>query len=279
MDRKALPLVTINIPTYNQQGYIARAIESCLAQDYSNLEIVVSDDCSTDNTYHIAKKFESNKVRVHQTPQNSGRVKNYRYALYELAKGEWVANLDGDDYYNDAAFISIAVKQLSLHPSCVMYVGGAATLDEPTGKIQQAPIFLKENITGLKGTDYVLNFYKYGQVGQHFAVLYNRALALETDFYILDSLGSDTDSICRLALKGDVLVQKKWVGVWTSHGANVSYTLDMTGVEKELKMLEHIGEAARRYLPAATVEKWLAESKRLKYKQALYASLPSLSFG
>src|SRR5215211_5388789 len=159
-----------------------------------------------------------------------GRVANYRHALYNLSGGEWVVNLDGDDYYTDPTFISGAVELLAKNPSSVMYAAGASAQDERTGRVHNSPIYLKNDVTVLKGTEYVLNFYKYGTIGQHFSVLYNRALALETDLYILDSLGADTDSICRLALKGDVIIQKKWVGVWTSHAANASYTLNMANV-------------------------------------------------
>jgi glycosyltransferase involved in cell wall biosynthesis len=274
----AQPLVTITIPTYNQEKYIGRAIESCLQQDYPNLEIVVSDDCSTDNTFSIASSYTSDKIKVFRTPQNVGRVKNYRHALYHLASGDWVVNLDGDDQYNNSTFLSEAVRLLQENPGCVMYACGASSLDEATGIISPSPIYLKDKVTVLKGTDYVLNFYKYGQIGQHFAVLYNRPLALQTDFYTLDSLGADTDSICRLALKGNVLVHKKWVGVWTSHGSNASYSLDTVQVNKELRMLEHIGEAAKDHLPAHVVEHWLRQSKQLKFKQALWGSMPQLSF-
>jgi glycosyltransferase involved in cell wall biosynthesis len=271
------PLVTINIPTYNQEKYIAKAIRSAIDQDYPNLQINVSDDCSTDNTLKIAKTFEREQVKVFKTSTNAGRVANYRNMLYNLSKGEWVVNLDGDDCYNDPTFISEAVELLTMHPSCVMYVAGSSSLDEETGKIQKAPIYLKNVVTILKGTDYVLNFYKYGQIGQHFSVIYNRDIALQTNFYILDSLGADTDSICRLALKGNVIVHKKWIGVWTSHSRNASYTLHMTNVQKELNMLEHVASAARNYLPGKTVDRWLKESKQLKLKNSLYFSLPSFS--
>lgn len=272
------PLVTIHIPTYNQEKYITRAIKSALSQDYPNLQVIVSDDCSTDNTLDVAKQLVDNRLKVCSTPKNIGRVANYRHILYNLSAGEWVVNLDGDDYYTSPNFISEAVCLLQQHPSCVMYVGGASSQNEETGIISHSPIFLKQDITVLKGTDYVLNFYKYGQIGQHFAALYKRDLALQTDFYVLDSLGADTDSICRLALKGDVLVQKKWIGVWTSHKANASYTLNLSSVQKEFDMVENIANAAKHHLPLAVVEHWLTESKELKFKQALYASLPGLPF-
>jgi len=54
--KQNLPKVTIMIATYNQERFIGEAIESAMAQDYPNLEIVVCDDCSTDRTYEIAKQ-------------------------------------------------------------------------------------------------------------------------------------------------------------------------------------------------------------------------------
>lgn len=56
--KQNLPKVTIMIATYDQERFIGEAIESAMAQDYSNLEIVVCDDCSTDRTYEIAKQYK-----------------------------------------------------------------------------------------------------------------------------------------------------------------------------------------------------------------------------
>ena len=266
----SLPLVTINIPTYKQEKYIRRAIKSALNQDYPNLQILVSDDCSPDNTFAEALKLASDKVTVFQTPRNLGRVGNYHYMLYEKATGDWVVNLDGDDYYSDPSFISTAIRRLQEHPSAIMYVAGASELKEEKGTITHSPIYLDNNVTLLSGIDYVLNFYKMGTVGQHFSVLYNRAQALSTGFYILDSLGADTDSICRLALKGDVVIEKKWVGVWTSHGSNASYTLDESNVHKEITMLEQIAKAAMEVGDKTKVKEWLEESKNMKLRAVLY---------
>lgn len=273
-----LPKVTISIPTYNQEKYIARAIKSAIAQSYPNLQVIVSDDFSLDNTFEIAKTFISEKVKVFQNKDNLGRVSNYRHLLYDLSEGEWVVNLDGDDYYNDNTFIAEAVSLLGQYPESVMYVAGASSQDEGTQKIRHAPIHLSKNITLMKGTNYVLNFYNYGQIGQHFSVVYNRQLAKKTNFYVLDCLGADTDSICRLALKGDVIIQKKWVGVWTSHRLNASYTLNKSNINKELIMLDHIGEAAKKVISKQEVELWLKNSKMLKIKSSIFASLPSLDF-
>ncbi len=53
--------ITIMIPTYNQAKYISKAIESALSIDYQNLEVIVSDDCSTDNTKEVVSKYLADK--------------------------------------------------------------------------------------------------------------------------------------------------------------------------------------------------------------------------
>ena len=94
----SLPLVSIVIPTYNNATYIADALKSAISQDYSNLEIIVLDDASNDNTAEIVNPYTTDpRVRYFKNDQNIGRVANYHKGLYDLARGEWYLNLDGDD--------------------------------------------------------------------------------------------------------------------------------------------------------------------------------------
>ena len=119
---KTYPKVTIMIPTYNQEDYIGEAIESSLNQDYPNLEVIVSDDFSKDKTGIIAKKYETDtRFRYFRNARNLGRVGNYHHTLYDLATGEWVINLDGDDFYTDNRYISRLMKYVSSDPKIVCH--------------------------------------------------------------------------------------------------------------------------------------------------------------
>lgn len=96
-------LVSIIVITYNSELYVKETLESILKQTYQNLEIILSDDCSTDSTPDILKTFEEkykNKfkggVYYTQTEKNSGIVGNYNHAL-KFAKGEWIKYIAGDD--------------------------------------------------------------------------------------------------------------------------------------------------------------------------------------
>ncbi|WP_426350922.1 glycosyltransferase family 2 protein [Alloiococcus sp. CFN-8] len=91
-------MISVIVPAYNIEGYIGRALESILAQSYSNIEIIVVDDGSTDSTAEVIDKYEKQypeKVRAIHIA-NDG-VTNARLTGIAEAKGEWVGFVDGDD--------------------------------------------------------------------------------------------------------------------------------------------------------------------------------------
>ena len=87
--------VSVLIPLYNSEKYIAETIESCLNQTYKNIEIIIVDDGSTDNSYAIAKKYESENVKVTQQ-ENKGACVARNHA-FNLSKGDYIQYLDSDD--------------------------------------------------------------------------------------------------------------------------------------------------------------------------------------
>ena len=90
--------ILIVTPMYNAEPYIARCIQSVITQDYDNYQMIIIDDCSTDNSYEIAKQFESDKIKVIQNKENKGAVRNQIEALVKYSEGnDIVMLLDGDD--------------------------------------------------------------------------------------------------------------------------------------------------------------------------------------
>ena len=93
-------LVSIITPSYNTDAYISDTIKSVQAQTYTNWEMIIVDDCSTDNTSNIVKEFLSDKrIKYLKNSENSGAAISRNYALRE-AKGKWVAFLDSDDLWH-----------------------------------------------------------------------------------------------------------------------------------------------------------------------------------
>lgn len=95
---KDKPLVSIIIPAYNVEKYIGKCIESALNQDYSNIQVIVVNDGSTDNTMKCISTFDKCDDRVLAISISNAGVSNARNVGLDKATGEYVVFLDGDDY-------------------------------------------------------------------------------------------------------------------------------------------------------------------------------------
>lgn len=92
-------LVSIIMPSYNTAQYIEKTIKSVLDQTYTNWELIIVDDCSTDNTDEVVKNYLTDKrIKYLKNEQNSGAAVSRNRALRE-AKGQWIAFLDSDDLW------------------------------------------------------------------------------------------------------------------------------------------------------------------------------------
>ena len=94
-----LPLVSIITPCYNAAPFISQAIESVLAQSFGDWEMIIVDDCSTDNTDIVVGKIKDPRIRYIKNEKNSGAAVSRNRALRE-ANGRWVAFLDSHDLWN-----------------------------------------------------------------------------------------------------------------------------------------------------------------------------------
>ena len=92
-------LVSVIMPSYNMAKYIAESIESIMNQTYPYWELIIVDDCSTDNTDSVVENYLSDtRIRYLKNENNSGAAISRNYALRE-AKGKWIAFLDSDDVW------------------------------------------------------------------------------------------------------------------------------------------------------------------------------------
>jgi len=94
------PLISIIIPTYNAEKYFLCTIQSVLNQTYQNWEMIIVDDCSSDNTFELALKFTTtdSRIKVFKLEKNSGPAIARNMAI-ESAQGRYIAFLDSDDLW------------------------------------------------------------------------------------------------------------------------------------------------------------------------------------
>lgn len=210
------------IPTYNQALYIREAIDSALAQTYTNLEVIVGDDASTDDTQEIVNQLNDPRLKYVRHPSNIGRTANYRNLLYIHATGDYVVNLDGDDYYIDTDFISQAIELALDSKDIVLVAARAKWYSAGIERVSYVP-----NMNEANGFCILKNLPSEHFFFQHMASLYARQPAISIDFYKSTNISSDWESLYRLSLRGKVKYLNKIVGIWRIHDANESNTIDI----------------------------------------------------
>lgn len=133
-------LVSIIMPSYNTAQYIADSIRSVQAQTYKNWELLIVDDCSSDNSDDVVAPFLSDaRIRYLKNEVNSGAAVSRNYALRE-AKGRWIAFLDSDDLWHPEKLERqiLFMEKENCHFSCTYY----QEIDEasqPLGVTVQGP--------------------------------------------------------------------------------------------------------------------------------------------
>lgn len=110
--------VSVITITYNSANFVKFAIESVLSQSFRDFEYIISDDCSTDNTWEIIQQYKDERIKAHRNEINIGEYPNRNKTLFE-AKGEYILWIDGDDilYPHGLEFM---VKMLDAFPDSAM---------------------------------------------------------------------------------------------------------------------------------------------------------------
>lgn len=127
-DSMSQPLVSVILPVYNGEKHLAEAIDSLLAQTYTNLEINVIIDGSKDNCLSIAQSYQDERVKVYENEVNLGLIGTLNRGL-SLCKGEYIARMDQDDISLSHRFQK-QVEFLQKHPKSVLCGSNYTTFGE-----------------------------------------------------------------------------------------------------------------------------------------------------
>jgi glycosyltransferase involved in cell wall biosynthesis len=133
--KQNLPLVSVFLPTYNHENFLAECLDSILTQDYENIEIVCGDDCSTDGTKKILKKYAQlypKKIKAICNKENLGTTRNCNNILRHCT-GKYVVFFSGDDIMLPGK-ISKLICFLEDNPEFVLCYHDIEVFDSETGK-------------------------------------------------------------------------------------------------------------------------------------------------
>jgi glycosyltransferase involved in cell wall biosynthesis len=192
------PLVSIGIPTYNCSGSVANAVKSVLGQSYKNVEIVISDNCSTDDTQIICTKLsESNSaIRYIRQPANIGLVANFSYVL-KNSSGEFFMWLAADDYL-EPGILENCIFFLTTHPNYTLVSGQIQYWEGNWLKVRERDFNLEHDRSSVR----VISFYSNVTYGGIFHGMMPRQCAEKIP--LLHGLATDWHFVAALAFLGKV---------------------------------------------------------------------------
>lgn len=147
------PLISIVIPIYNVERYLNQCIESVINQEYSNIEIILVDDGSTDNCAIICDEYMNLDKRVKVIHKSNGGLSDARNTGVNLACGEYIIFLDSDDYWSDNNCLDTVVNFINSNPGTDILVFGSKLLYEFENKLISDGYFYKEELNSMKNLD------------------------------------------------------------------------------------------------------------------------------
>ena len=100
-------IISVIVPVYNVEEYLERCVDSILRQTYTNLEVILVDDGSTDNCPQICEQYASFDKRVRVIHQSNGGLFAARNAGIDAAKGEYLSFIDSDDFISEDMYTSL----------------------------------------------------------------------------------------------------------------------------------------------------------------------------
>ena len=227
---KANSLISVIIPCFNDGNYLHEAIESVLAQSYKNVEIIVIDDGSTDNTKLVVQKFPQIKY-IYQVNQGVSSARNTGIVH---SKGDYICFLDADDWLlpqaletniqiiegnNECAFVSGSYISVHMHYPYRLYVSPERLNIEERYTITDQKIAI--------GKDHYQNFLKGNYIGMHAAVLYRHWVFDEFKFDTALTGCEDYDLFLKVSRKYPVLDHALPIAAYRFHDNNTTANTSM----------------------------------------------------
>jgi glycosyltransferase involved in cell wall biosynthesis len=228
-------LVSILIPTFNRSFLLKRSIESALKQSYDNIEIIISDNCSIDNTKQIVDSFTDSRIKYFVNKNNIGPILNWRIAL-ERARGDLSIILCDDDYFLDENYIENAVKLFNKYNSIKLVITDCV-LGYTSGEYKTNLCF-NELINGLVFFD---KFWEKGFNVPIISNVFSRSEALKLgSFKDNEILYSDIELWLKLMIKGDVGYINSPSVYYNFHDSNIVTSLSKDQIIKNSKFIKNI---------------------------------------
>lgn len=271
------PTISVCIPAFNAAPWIAATIESVLAQTRRDFELLILDDCSTDGTLDIARRYDDPRIRLSTHDRNLGAEAAWN-RLLAAARGEFVKLLCSDDLiYPDCLALQAATLEAADHSGIGLACGPRDVIDG-RGRVMLRGRGLRR-AGRLDGRDTVRRMVQQGRnlLGEPLAVLFRRDLADRVGgFDATQPYCIDVDMWCRLLAVSDLAVVDEPVGAFRVSRSSWSVRLAGKQAAQDRAFFARVRQTL-----VPEVAAWRLGLGQLRctrdafLRQLLYSSLPS----
>jgi glycosyltransferase involved in cell wall biosynthesis len=248
--------VSVAITAYNQADYVAQAVQSVLDQDYPNLEVIVSDNHSTDHIQDVVERFQKDpRFKYFRNETNLGMIGNFQKALCEYSTGEFALHLDGDDYLIDRSYIREAMDLADRHDLAMVFAK-SKTLYDKSG------LMIEDKVNSdlpelMDGNWFFLNFYR-GYSLATLTVVHDRQLAIDVGLFKKNIISTDWEGLLKLMIGHRIGFMNRFAGVWRRHGENETMKIDLQRLLANIDYIESPYRFAleRHHFPVEVLDRW-----------------------
>lgn len=223
------PMVSVGLPVYNGERYLAESIESSLAQSFTDFELIISDNGSTDATGKICARYaaEDSRVRVLRVETNQGAAWNYN-RVFEAARGRYFRWAPSDDKFHPES-LAECVAILDAHPDVVLCYPQTVLIDEIGGVIGRY-----EDDLDLRSPDVTCRFYDAIRRNRLVSAMYGlmRTEAMRRTAVFAGFPGADVTFLAELVLHGRFWEIPRPLFYRRMHGAASTGLTTMEGVQE-----------------------------------------------
>lgn len=190
------------MPAYNVQKYIAESIESVITQSYSNWELIIVDDGSTDNTAEIVKQYQLTEARIKYIYQENGKQSKARNTAIKNSSGYYIAFLDADDLWVSEK-LQISVNEITsrnydlLFTDCYYFEDGDQII---ASELKSAGV----TSSTYEGKEAIITFLERNRIPNLTVLVKRDALKKTGDFLEIAELAEDYELWLRLLQQGAV---------------------------------------------------------------------------
>ena len=236
------PKVSVIITTFNRERFILEAIKSVISQTFTDWEMLIIDDASTDNTERIVKDFigGNSKIKYIKNPTNIGASKSRNKGL-KLASGTYIAPLDSDDVWLDENKLKKQVEFLEVNKDYCMLGGGIMRIDAESKPIQKVLFPVYDSLI----RKIILQFNPFPQS----TLLYRKDIALSCGGYSDNyKICDDYDLWLKMGLKAKFTNIPQVLAGYRVHGGNITKTKRLTTAREILEIVKKNQKSYKRPL-------------------------------